>query len=59
MQVLGIKNRTVNTGFTLQYDVFEKLEQARKQNYESRSHLVNRLLSAALTTQVPTKEHAT
>lgn len=46
MQVLGIKNRTVNTGFTIQYEVFEKLEQARKQNYESRSHLVNRLLSA-------------
>jgi metal-responsive CopG/Arc/MetJ family transcriptional regulator len=48
MQVLGIKNRTVNTGVTIQYEVFEKLELARKQNYESRSHLVNRLLSAAL-----------
>ncbi len=40
--------RTINTGLTLQYEVFEKLEQARKENYESRSHLVNRLLSAAL-----------
>jgi metal-responsive CopG/Arc/MetJ family transcriptional regulator len=55
MQVSGIKNRTINTGFTIQHEVFEKLEQARKQNYESRSHLVNRLLSAALDKQETTE----
>jgi metal-responsive CopG/Arc/MetJ family transcriptional regulator len=56
MQVLGIKNRTVNTGFTIPFEVFEKLEQARKSSYESRSHYVSRILSAHLAEEKTTTD---
>lgn len=52
METLGVKktlnNRTISTGFRIPMSVFEKLEEARKSSYESRSHYVSRLLSAAL-----------
>lgn len=43
-----IRNKTVNTGITIPYDVFARLELERQKNFESRSHLYSRLLSAAL-----------